>query len=321
MLDTERCVHAISPLASCRKCIEACPRGALHLGLAMELAASHCDGCGMCAPACPEGAISLSAAPVTLKDESGRVTLWAACSREVPGGDAVLPCLDAIGPRELRAVASYALDRVAVARADCAGCPRLACSGFTKALDRLNVLRHSEGLPAVAVDVLPGPVWRRELDRARKAGTVDPDRRKFLRGFLALAGDGSPARDRAHPRAVYPHAPRIEDGKCTACHACARLCPHGAIAFSQYETGASYTFDAKQCTGCQLCVDVCENGAVSIEEMALAGRTHMALRQGHCAKCGAPFWEPAGQRPASTGQLCWVCARRVGRMPLFQRLP
>ncbi|MCU0933369.1 MAG: 4Fe-4S binding protein, partial [Thiobacillaceae bacterium] len=84
-LDGARCVHAAIETATCRACVEACPRGAWRLDdAALELDASQCDGCGLCVPACPGRAIAL---PLTLaiRPVAGTTAVLAACDHAGDG--------------------------------------------------------------------------------------------------------------------------------------------------------------------------------------------------------------------------------------------
>ena len=62
-VDGERCVHALIEGASCRACIEVCPRGAWRLGEeSLDIAVDACDACGLCALNAPK-APSVSTRP------------------------------------------------------------------------------------------------------------------------------------------------------------------------------------------------------------------------------------------------------------------
>ncbi|MBN3038244.1 MAG: 4Fe-4S binding protein [Candidatus Omnitrophica bacterium] len=53
----------------------------------------------------------------------------------------------------------------------------------------------------------------------------------------------------------------IDESKCTACGACADICPAGAIIIN-----SRARVDAALCTGCGACVQACANGAISLME-------------------------------------------------------
>ena len=54
----ERCVHSLCEVASCARCVEACPREAWSLDDAcLKIDTARCDGCGLCVAACTESAL------------------------------------------------------------------------------------------------------------------------------------------------------------------------------------------------------------------------------------------------------------------------
>lgn len=54
----ERCVHSHCEVASCTRCVDACPRDAWLLDDAsLKIDTARCDGCGLCVAACTESAL------------------------------------------------------------------------------------------------------------------------------------------------------------------------------------------------------------------------------------------------------------------------
>ncbi len=54
----ERCVHSLCEVASCTRCVDACPREAWVLDDAsLKIDTARCDGCGLCVAACTESAL------------------------------------------------------------------------------------------------------------------------------------------------------------------------------------------------------------------------------------------------------------------------
>jgi formate hydrogenlyase subunit 6/NADH:ubiquinone oxidoreductase subunit I len=99
--------------------------------------------------------------------------------------------------------------------------------------------------------------------------------------------------------------------KCTACSACARICPTGALRLVEGEDRFSLNLTVSACTGCGVCLDVCEpkalqrDGAPSMALVTAPGPLTLqagALRK--CSKCGAKY---AGE---TEGNLCPICEYR-----------
>ena len=100
---------------------------------------------------------------------------------------------------------------------------------------------------------------------------------------------------------------------CTACGACARICPTSALQFGKYagETAFQLTFQAAKCVGCDMCVHVCAPAAMNLDHHPTFARIfsqeNVIIRAGgliKCKKCGAPTVALPGV------ELCPVCEFR-----------
>ena len=149
-----------------------------------------------------------------------------------------------------------------------------------------------------------------------------------------------PGRDRLRLLVAmdYLPAPEIEDtiqlgdlgfatlrltDACTACGACARACPTGALSFERSKDAKNFSlkFSAPKCIDCAVCVHVCAPSAVEIEHaptfaQVFSQDTHTLLEGSlaKCARCGAPIAE----RPNI--ELCPVCEFRR-QSPFGSMLP
>ena len=92
---------------------------------------------------------------------------------------------------------------------------------------------------------------------------------------------------------------------CTACGACARYCPSGALSTRVVDGMFTHLFTPGMCVACGLCAQVCHSGALTrsytsqsnpFEEKLMAERPIKT-----CRKCGSPALE------ALSG-LCYWCA-------------
>ena len=104
-------------------------------------------------------------------------------------------------------------------------------------------------------------------------------------------------------------------GACTACGACARVCPTGALRFTAApsETSFQLSFQAEACNGCAACLRVCSPAAITLDPAPQAAavfsaRDPVVLHSGalaRCERCGIPFASQDGQH------LCTLCAYRA----------
>ena len=101
---------------------------------------------------------------------------------------------------------------------------------------------------------------------------------------------------------------------CTACSACERACPTGAILFELEELKKTFTlsFKAQMCIGCGICSDVCEPQSISINSTPtfsdiFNSEDPTPLHSGNisrCERCNTVFAVREGSK------LCPVCEYR-----------
>jgi len=335
-----RCVHARIETASCRACVTACPHDAWIIDderVGIDLDA--CDGCELCVPACPEGAISSSRERA---DDSrawnGQPAVFRACEMAgTTGQSGVIPCLHAVGVRELLRSYRRGVTSWIVCAAPCDTCPRGGNPRIQNAARQVNALLVSRGLQPLSLLVLEPARWTAALRQAAPGQTeVAVTRRGFFakatRAILDTASeivadrasvpdDFTPATawlPRTGPGDLYLHRPSIDPSRCDGCDACARLCPHGAIALAGADDGLRYQLDAGRCTGCGICRDACDRDAIAIDPLRAGGETILRLVENRCPVCGVLHHAP--ETALSTDQRCRICARTPHARLLHQVL-
>lgn len=329
-VDAERCVHARLEVASCRRCVSACPTSAWtlddeQLGIDPQL----CDGCGLCVAACPEGALSHGLEP-ELRRWGGQSTAFASCERadSSPLGASV-PCVHAYGLAQLARLYRGGVRRFFVCIGDCGECPRGAGERLSTRLSELNRLLSQRGLPSLVARSLTVSQWYSLFPGSNSASVgADLNRRGFMRSALAAVSDKDLLSFRQEWRApgeslplanrtgyVF-HAPEIDIERCNGCDACARSCAHGVLTLSP--SADAYVIEPDACTGCAMCTDVCDQDAIKIIFGGMVTQDRVSLQTGRCEGCGVDF-----HRPRAVGfadGLCHVCSRSNHRRALFQVL-
>lgn len=332
----ERCVHSLMEQASCRACVEACPRGAWVIDSDMlGIDTTRCDGCDLCAAACPQGAIEGRFSPsLKITDKGGAA--FATCERAGVEGciEGLVPCLHAIGIADLLRLYRQGATFLITSRGDCDKCDRGRGERLSERVAQVNRLLESRGMGAIKFRNLAPDGWGRALSRL---GDLVAERTLDRRSFFRRAVEGPRKRVEAaledldpivppgmllscHPEdSLFPFVPSIDQDRCSGCDACSRLCPQGAIRLEREDSGAlAYLIDAKRCSACGMCVDVCEANAVRIKSWIRLSNNTIPLRDYRCHSCGIEFHLPDDGRDPEA--MCWVCGKANHQKNLFQVL-
>ncbi|HJX57406.1 MAG TPA: 4Fe-4S dicluster domain-containing protein, partial [Thiobacillus sp.] len=94
---------------------------------------------------------------------------------------------------------------------------------------------------------------------------------------------------------------------CTACEACARACPTGALQIRESATAWQLGFEFTRCVGCGVCVEVCQPNVLyfkdEMENLAKSPEpvTLHALGKQRCTRCDRFFISPAPE------EICPIC--------------
>jgi len=307
------CARLWTPKATCRACLDVCPRAAIQIDGDLTVS-SACDGCGLCAAACRNGVFDLwLRADLEARLREQGATAVVCC--EAADRDAAIrvSCLGVFTEEILLEAALIGLRRIEMAHADCKSCSRRAGEAlFREAIERAAVLTRGRAFEVVA---------RRAPDRERPAQPGVSRRAMFslfARPVLAAFAhretpDGE--RRRRLIRAVQRVGPTVPtpvrglffevhvSPACTGCPVCEAVCPMRAITRVEEAGTGSLRFDPLRCTGCDNCRAACPEAAITLTPRpdGTADSTNTpcstletvsTIRLHPCAVCGASVGGP-----------------------------
>jgi ferredoxin len=330
IVDPERCVHARLEVATCQRCVSVCPVDAWLLDdEQLALDTDRCDGCGLCVADCPEGAIALPA--LALPDHEGETEIRIACGKTTfDRRDWRLPCIHALGLRQLSRLYATGLRRITLSNTACQDCPNDGVAGFTDRIAAMNRVFSQRGVPTIELrgGAAGGYTTEESPVHLAKDG-ANLSRRGFLFGLLhdsieQRSPDVPPTIDL--PGACLPpigksdlafHTPQIDPTRCNGCDACLQVCVHRALTLSSSED--AYLLDPNRCTGCNVCSDVCDQQAVAVTDYGSARQLRIPLHSRRCAACGADFHRPNLIKDTPPTH-CHICSTKNHHRHLYQVL-
>lgn len=182
-----------------------------------------------------------------------------------------------------------------------------------------NRLLESRGLGTISVRKLrPDHPLHARLTELM-AGPEQPARRSLLARVRAQFDHAeADAQDdltvlqqteRQRGGALFAAVPVLDPGRCSACDACTRACPTGALSLVSYtDRQAAYRISPEFCNGCELCTDICDTDAISISLLAPAV-PELELATHSCPACHAQFHLLRDHARATGQSHCQVCTQ------------
>ncbi|MEJ2479413.1 MAG: 4Fe-4S binding protein [Acidihalobacter sp.] len=322
------CAHGYGGLQGCRRCIDACPAGAIEsLQTRVQVDPYLCQGGGACVAACPSGAMRYALPRASAMIDGLRRMLQAYREHDgsrpwvvfhdseagarrlaevpLPGNVLCVPLeeLAGVGLEVWLSALAFGAQRVGLL--DSAQVPQRSREELERQLEVCAGLLEGLGYPTEAVARV-GPdenAWRSWLDSTVVMPELDPaayagldDKRETL--FFALDHLSGQASVAAPEIPLPAHAPlgtiRVDAQACTLCMACVSICPTHALAAGGGEPRLEL-FEGR-CVQCGLCELGCPEQAVTRETRLLTDPERRRQPQQlnaeapfECIVCGSAF--------------------------------
>lgn len=340
-----RCTRYRYRYSQCRRCLDACPHEAITLsdeGAALDQ--GRCRNCALCVNACLAGGWKVDAfKPIDLLRQAIKGKHFSiACAPSNLEADARVPCLGDLDGAMLAYLAKRRIPVTLLGSGHCEVCEhggrgaaqlavnldarQALCAGGDPTGDwaalslpkeapatlapvagsRRHLFRRLVGrgvdevLAATEGSPTPPPVPEKAI---RAAPYVRSEARELLQIVCERQGD--------QPFTMPWHEAlplmRLAIGPgCTACGACMRVCPTGALFIRESPQDWALVFQFDHCIGCQVCLEVCQPRVLDAKAEFDARPGHPEhvlhrLNQQRCRRCDRYFVSP---EPAET---CGIC--------------
>ncbi len=328
-VDSNRCVHTKIEIATCKKCVDACP----HLAWVLDdetlaLDAKTCDGCGLCAAACTEQAIKYQYDHKIKSYKKSNISFFACeYAADILSKDQNIFCVNTVSLVELLRLYAQGVRTLIISTGDCTDCLYDCSPNLTDNLKKINLLlssRRQANIKLLKVDAKKFKSWQSSLPSAFEKNT----RRGFLLNLLTSGAELAilkedkalsmhellPANKVVENDALYPFVPSINEVKCSACNACVQLCPHQSLILNQEQL--CFEIKPENCTGCAICTDVCDQSAISLHAWSKAHQLAIKLAGQKCTSCGVEFKLPVASNLSN--EFCPICTRSNKNQNLYQ---
>ena len=238
---------------------------------------------------------------------------WVLACPHAGNPPATLPCIHAIGVRQLLWAWRAGVRHIVLSQGHCVQCPTRGPHDFPSLLEQFNAALAARGVPGINSQ----PPARPDPAPPAHCGT---GRRHFFRRLFGQVSAGV-LPEKASPESPppgtllpeghgpWPWVPHLGDA-CDGCGQCVRICAHQALRFDP--DAAAYRVDAARCTGCRLCLDLCPREAITLRSWTAAEPRSIDVHRLACTRCGTPFHR---RGHAGIAPLCPACAGGAVRRP------
>ena len=287
----QRCIRTRNRFSSCHNCANLCPVSAISLENGLTIQEDVCTECMRCTVDCPTEAFYDEKYIEFFKEMSNREVISFSCendNREEP--HIKLGCLFQLDKALLlhaslnsnKVTIQYSIDKC------------MKCNKYDESLESTirQTIAQLNSMLKKPIDIyynekasskMERNYTRRELitffSKKMTRNVVSPliseEEERNLREFLK-----SGAMRDAYQYLLIKHQglfiqrqqmknlntlQLVLDNKCDGCRVCERVCPTGALKFSEEDPNIIGMFSTQLCNGCKSCIDICRKNALEMD--------------------------------------------------------
>jgi ferredoxin len=290
VLDLSRCLRMRFCDSACRRCVDACPHGAVTLDDGLAVNPELCRGCLHCSAVCPAGALEGNDDFYEILAVLSRLPEPVlGCLRTKEHSNASLTCLGGLSEEHLLALCNELTGQLILNMTMCPDCPNgrtvlelkkrletisqagLLCGGCSivraetareihhrdESLDRRGFFKSFGTALFKSADIIISSAHGSSEMRTEYAVKRLPIRRELLNKVRDAAPD-----ELKRCIGIRFDSTVTFDEKCTACQGCVAICPTGALKAEGPDVTPA--FDILLCSGCRLCAEFCLDGALNV---------------------------------------------------------
>ncbi|WP_019156624.1 4Fe-4S binding protein [Robertmurraya massiliosenegalensis] len=290
----QRCIKTRNRFSTCHKCVDICPVSAISFEGGLSVQEDICTECMRCTVHCPSEAFSDEKYVEYFKEMSNREVIAFSCENDKREDPSIkLGCLYQLD-KALLIQACTQSKKVSIQFDEkrCTKCVKYhnPDKDLKSSLDILVEELNSMLKEPINIDYndqntskMERNYTRRELitffSKKMTRNVVSPliTEEEEVRNLRETVGSGT-IRETYHYllRKYQNHFKQVQrigdintaqlnfNEKCDGCKVCERVCPMGALKFSEDESIFTATLNHQICNGCQSCVDICRKGALEI---------------------------------------------------------
>lgn len=292
----QRCVRERNRFSTCSKCADACPASAISLDGGLSIQEEDCTECMKCTVVCPTEAFYDEKYVQYFREMPNREILAFSCEEDKSDQAYIrLGCLTQLDEALLLyALANSEIVTIQFDEEKCSKCSKFDMS-LSERLIEIIVEMNSMLIKPAEIYFNNHPSLKMERNYTRRDLFTFFSKKMTRNAVSPFIPDEEEVKNlrtslkTGLKRIIYfrileqhqnlfrvnmdtqrLHSLQLElNSHCDGCEVCARVCPTGALRFSEDKDPISAMFNPQQCNGCRSCIDICRKDGLDIVDVSI----------------------------------------------------